>query len=111
MLFYHPSSVTIRSGTHSKASLIAIFPYQLGHTRKLGEGARDSLLCHLLLYTRHAIDQRRPPPNHSTKTAMDTYQEKKVHVAPELNGDKMGEVPDTEQGTYEQGVQKFNRLG
>lgn len=42
---------------------------------------------------------------------MDTYQEKKVHVAPELNGDKMGEVPDTEQGTYEQGVQKFNRLG
>lgn len=42
---------------------------------------------------------------------MDTTQEKKDHVAPESDGDKMSEIPDTEQGTYEQGMQKFHRLG
>lgn len=50
-------------------------------------------------------------PDGNTETEMDTTQHKKVHVAPESDGDKTGEILDAEQGTYEQGIQKFNRLG
>lgn len=42
---------------------------------------------------------------------MSTAEEKKVHVAPESNGHGIGEIYDSEQGTYEQGMQKFHRLG
>lgn len=42
---------------------------------------------------------------------MDTTEEKKVHEAPQPDGDQIGKIDDVEQATYEHGMQKFHKLG